>query len=449
MVEVFYRTKSEVEKNMGIKYYSTPMDINLTGFYVKKKLGDFVVHEILRGKIILPVKKVGKIYSPVEDEKGKYLRIVLVKKGVDTFSLLNFISRKFNVPLSEIGFLGLKDARGITSQVISIIFGKNGMSFDDVKEIKKMKSIKMLNVYRSCAPVTSHELFGNKFTIILRGREDAVNDDFIHNIIILQKLLQNKSLPSYFGYQRFGLKPPFNHIIGKSIIREENEKVIKLMLMKKEERGLDKNFTYENFGFDYEDYLIKVLEKGYEKNTEKIEELPKIVIRFFVQAYQSFLFNEMINMRIVKDISLTYPIVGDIVGPYHSTILKNEDIIVVTDRNIDKINDMIRKGIFTVIYPLPGYLVDIMKKPIGDAYEPIAKIMDSEKINFQNFLLKEIPEISLAGYYRPLTFRVYDFILCETKNCKITCSFTLKKGFYATLVLRELIKPEKPQDVGF
>jgi len=442
---MFYKTRNIEEESVGLKYYSTPINININNFCIKN-IEDFIVQEVLRGRIILPVSKNHKAFLPVCC-KGDYFRAILIKKGIDTISAINFISKVLNIPFSEIKFLGLKDARGITCQLISI-----KRSIECIKNIRKVKSnnVKMLYLYESCAPVSTQELWGNRFTIILRKKntegEDKDTNTELQNMIKLQKLITTNHLISYFGYQRFGSSSLSNHIIGRYILRRDYESAIKTILSSKnvKSNGRVNDLNLDNcLKFRYEDDLIELFEKCEKDYSRIFEKLPHIIVKIFLQSYQSFLFNKMINKRIEMKLPLHQAVVGDIVGYAESTIYKEEDIISVTHKNLNNINNLIKKGYLSILYPLLGYATDRKKIPTGEAYEPIVRIIEEEKLCLNDFLFKEIPEISLAGYYRPLTFRVYDFLWSVTKENNIVCKFLLKKGFYASIVLRELIKPER------
>ncbi|MEM0084938.1 MAG: tRNA pseudouridine(13) synthase TruD [Candidatus Methanomethylicia archaeon] len=426
---MFYETKSGREKLIGLKYYSTPNDISISDFNIEN-IEDFIVQEVLRGWLTLPINEKHGVFLPVSC-RGNYVRAILVKKGIDTLTAIHTISKIVNIPLDEIQFLGLKDAKGITSQLISLKY---------TKKLGKLKTsnINIVCSYESCAPVSTQELWGNKFTITLRKRKkEGENDEnFLKNMIKLQKLISTNALISYFGYQRFGILPPLNHIIGKYILKREYHDAIKIILS-------DKNISNVNndYRLIYEKEIIDLMNKFKKDYLCVFKNIPKIIVKIFLQSYQSFLFNKMINKRIELGLPLDQAVIGDIVGYSEATIYRDDDIIVVTNSNFDKINRLVKQGQLSILYPLLGYLTEKRKMPSGEAYEPIAKVIEEEEICPDDFLFNDIPEISLAGYYRPLTFRVYNFLWHLTKSSDIKCSFFLKRGFYATIVLRELIKP--------
>jgi tRNA pseudouridine13 synthase len=424
---MFDTTNSEIDQEIGLKYYATPKDLSIVNARIRENIDEFVIQEVLRGGIILPKKDVSNFTVPLYGG-GEYLRIILVKKGVDTLYVISKLSKKINIPISDMQFLGLKDSKGIAIQSISMKY-KNGIYVNKIKGT--IEGVKILRWYKSYAPLSSHELWGNRFTTIIKV--DKVEDvkSIITKMAKIQKIFSLSSIFSYFGYQRFGTERPFNHIIGKNILNRNYDEALQKMF----EKG-----NYDTFN-ENEEIMEEKLRNTFLKNIE--------VVRIFLQSYQSFLFNKMINKRIEKRIPLEEAISGDIVGPAETTLYREEDIIEVTENNINKINYLIKRGILSILHPLPGYLTDKRKIPRGEAYEPIAKVLDEEKVMYKDFLFKEFPEISLAGYYRPLTIKVHNFTWYLTKDDNIYCNFLLKKGNYATIILREIVKPKNPSEVGF
>ena len=73
---------------------------------LRQALEDFKVDEISRPQVL--------------DSDGPYRLYILQKQGLDTFTLLAYLSKKLNVPYKEFGIAGLKDRHAITSQNLSI-----------------------------------------------------------------------------------------------------------------------------------------------------------------------------------------------------------------------------------------------------------------------------------------------------------------------------------------
>jgi tRNA(Glu) U13 pseudouridine synthase TruD len=75
----------------------------------------------------------------------------------------------------------------------------------------------------------------------------------------------------------------------------------------------------------------------------------------------------------------------------------------------------------------------------------LEKIMEKENINFQDFVIRAIPDLSSAGTERKLYVEIKDLKIGELENDelnigmkKIKVSFSLGKGSYATEVIKAM-----------
>jgi tRNA pseudouridine13 synthase len=154
-----------------------------------------------------------------------------------------------------------------------------------------------------------------------------------------------------------------------------------------------------------------------------IRALPVSMRRFFIQAYQSFLFN--------KTLSLAFQDGED--------LFSSEDDDVCFDENgiIGKFNKDLNQKL---AIPLVGY--SYYKKT--RFHNQISKILESEEIQPKNFFIKEMQEASSEGGFRNSSITCTDFSIADN-----TVKFTLSRGSFATIVLREIMKPEDPLIAGF
>ena len=68
--------------------------------------------------------------------------------------------------------------------------------------------------------------------------------------------------------------------------------------------------------------------------------------------------------------------------------------------------------------------------------------MNDEDIDFKDFAIEQIPELSSFGMYRPLNQKINDLKWTIEENGKPKLKFWLHKGTYATSFLREIMKSE-------
>jgi tRNA pseudouridine13 synthase len=77
------------------------------------------------------------------------------------------------------------------------------------------------------------------------------------------------------------------------------------------------------------------------------------------------------------------------------------------------------------------------------------EILNSEGIGDGPVRLNELSRVGGKGGLRTALTPVKDFKLLSTAEGKVQVSFMLLRGCYATILLREIIKPQNPATAGF
>ena len=90
--------------------------------------------------------------------------------------------------------------------------------------------------------------------------------------------------------------------------------------------------------------------------------------------------------------------------------------------------------------PLVGH--SYYKKSRFDYY--IKKVLEDELLTPKDFFIKDFQEISIDGGFRNASVKYENFNIEQN-----LIKFQLQRGSYATMVLREILKPENPLDCGF
>ncbi|HTL46828.1 MAG TPA: tRNA pseudouridine(13) synthase TruD, partial [Verrucomicrobiae bacterium] len=150
-------------------------------------------------------------YEPCGEGDHVYFRIE--KKGISTHEACRRIAKVMNVPAKEIGAAGLKDARAVTRQWLSL-------EHADPARIQELQipDLCVLTVTRHRNKLRIGHLKGNRFVLKLRGMEAARLPDFR---TVLSRL-QEKGVPNYFGAQRFGMRGD-TALTGAALMREDYE----------------------------------------------------------------------------------------------------------------------------------------------------------------------------------------------------------------------------------
>ena len=165
---------------------------------IKARHEDFVVDEV-------------GAYEPCG--AGDHLYIRIEKQGVTTMRAVRDLARALGVKPRNVGFAGMKDARGVCRQTLSIEHCDPDRALGlDLPRIRILGAVRHRNKLR-----TGH-LRGNRFTLRLRDtRPDRVGE-----LRETMALLERQGAPNYYGSQRFGARGD-NWEIGRALVKGERE----------------------------------------------------------------------------------------------------------------------------------------------------------------------------------------------------------------------------------
>ncbi len=418
---------------MEFKYITTTSPINGR---IKEISEDFIVSEIGENYItevkylpdkLLPELDWDKVFSEKQD-KEDYLHLTLEKNNLATTVAISQMSRFLHTSKKRIGYAGLKDKRALTSQRISIFE-------PSLERLKKFyfKTIKVYDPTWSKKRIDIGDLKENKFVVTIRQIKNLAEEEIrtITEECISQ--IQKNGLINYFGEQRFGGTREITHRVGKLFMKSKFKEGIILYLTETNDfetedikaarsalkEDLDFGHHASSFpaSFGYESAMLNHLAKNPDDYLGAIQVLPKAVQYLFIHAYQSYLFNELINMRLDRGYGLN-PIDGD----------------------------RIVNG--SVQLPLFGFQSTFSE---GLAGELEKELLTKEGIMFDDFYNRDYSVLSSKGEYRDIKTEAHQLKLIEIGDDerhleegykKLIISFTLSKGNYATVLLRELIKQE-------
>ena len=212
-------------------------------------------------------------------------------------------------------------------------------------------------------------MLGNAFRIKIR--ECECKEKAFKN---WKNTLERWEAPNFYGSQRFEKN---NYLIGEALVKRNFKKADEL-----------------------------VQQDGY----KGIKEVPLWLRRFYVQAYQYYLFNREL-----------------------SKVLNGE---VKGEPSIMNFKEGFFNGTVEIAY-LPGYGF----RDKGDVYsKALIEVVKEEGIKFRQFYIDELQEISQEGGIRPARIIAHkvNFRIFENLN-EATVNFVLYKGSYATVALRELL----------
>jgi len=293
---------------------------------------------------------VREIISIKAAEKGDFSYYWLKKKDFSTLEAAETISKRLNVPLKNINFAGTKDKKAVTEQMISIKRGsKNNYDFNSGKITLEFFGF-------GDEPINLGSNKGNYFEIVLRNAEAPEKKNWMIN---------------YFDEQRFSEK---NVEVGRAIVKRDFKKAAELLGISAEKNDF----------------------------VGAIRKISKKLLRMYVHAYQSYLWNKSVSELLDSKKKIKYSL-GELSVP---------------EKKQKKFS-----------FPIVGF---------GTEEKKAKEILEGEQINQRNFIIKQIPEISSEGTERDAVVNIKDLKIEDLGDKKIKLSFTLPKGCYATMFVKQL-----------
>lgn len=150
------------------------------------------------------------LYLPCGE--GEHLYIKVTKRLLSTPDLVKTISAVVGVKAQGIGTAGLKDARAVTTQMLSLHF-VTPEQLGRLKTDERILSIDILGRHRNRLRSGHHA--GNRFRLVIRDVADHARTTVSDVLTILQR----RGVPNYFGPQRQGKKGD-NYLVGAALLSD-------------------------------------------------------------------------------------------------------------------------------------------------------------------------------------------------------------------------------------
>lgn len=302
----------------------------------------------------------------------------LQKSGFTTFEVLEQIKVFFKLSFEDICSQGLKDEDAITEQLISVkkILNEKDFKAFNKKHASKKKSskIKYIMGYGE-KPIKERALHGNAFKIVVRNLNSILANNLLNYIYNHKQLY----FINYYDNQRFGMPGgPYNtHLIGKAIVENNWKQAY-------EQLKITNNIT-EKVG----------LKTKKNSNFKKVfESMNPKKVSFFVSAYNSFLWNTESSLVIKRH-----------------TKSKNHSF-----ENVGK------------LYLPTDYLFQCPHIYEAEGYELV-----TENFSIRSRLNKRNLLVATNMYAQDLELDEF-----HKNKKKITLSFFLPTGSYATMIIKQL-----------
>ncbi|MBL8878214.1 MAG: tRNA pseudouridine(13) synthase TruD, partial [Phycisphaerales bacterium] len=254
---------------------------------IKSDYEDFVVEEVPRYPF---------------DGDGSHVLFLVEKTGIGSMQAVNDIARALGVPRREIGLAGLKDARAVSRQWMSLEHADS----DRIRALT-LPRIRIVEVTRHHNKLRLGHLKENRFHIRVRDIDTGRYAD-LRNAL---ELLVRRGVPNYFGEQRFGGSGS-NAAVGRALLLRQDDEAVDLILGRPNEmdhgdvRRARKAYEAGKFEealrlwprmFREQRTLLGILLKRKGDKRRAAFAIDRVMRRFYISAYQSELFNRVVETR--------------------------------------------------------------------------------------------------------------------------------------------------------
>jgi tRNA pseudouridine13 synthase len=370
-------------------------------------------------------------YRPTGEGDHVYFRVE--KTGITTLRALRSIAAALGAKKRDIGVAGMKDARGVCRQTMSLEHAD-----PDRIAALDLPRVRVLEVGRHRNKLRTGHLKGNRFAIRLRETEpDKV--DVVNRVL---STLSATGAPNYYGPQRFGARGD-TWEIGRALLRGEFELAARLICgdprpgdvgSVREARELYEAGRLEHAadawppGYGDSARLCRELARREGQHRRCVMAGDRRLLGLYVSALQSYLFNQVVAERIG---SLGAVAVGDLAWKH-----ENGAVFLVEDAAVEQ-----PRAKRFEISPTGPMFGQRMSAPGGSVARLEQAILEAEGL--ADLELPRSGPLRCRGGRRPLRVRP-DGAVAEAGHDDhgpfIEVRFFLPAGSYATVVLREVCK---------
>jgi tRNA pseudouridine13 synthase len=454
---------SSLDKQIGMEVYITST-VGVGGV-IREAVDDFVVEEVLVDGSKAQVNGVVKdrvLASTLQ--RQRFLLCILVKRNWDTFIAVKNIAKQLGIDQNRIQIAGIKDAKAVTAQHLTI---EGGLMEDALKV--NVKDVQLRPVGYVHEMLSTYYLLGNQFTVSIKGiklKPTTVETRIAQTIEEFETI---GGIPNFFGHQRFGTIRPITHLVGKALVMGNFKEAAMIFLAQpsihehpssrqaRQELQSTGDFkqALENFPrqLRFEKLMLSHLAGNPCDFVGAFQRLPVKLQELFVQAYQSYLFNRFLSERLKHGLSLNKAEVGDyVLGVEGSGLPLTSMAKIVTVRMVDAVNDQVKAGKMRIALPIIGMR---QKQSQGIMGQIENEVLEQEEVRLETLRVNELSYAGGKGGLRAAVAPVKDLKLKNVwasfcgKDCSAELSFTLLRGSYATVLLREVMKPSEPIMAGF
>ncbi len=385
---------------------------------------------------------------PTPDPAGPQTILRVESENWEQHELAEAIARRLRLAPHALQWAGTKDRRAVSTRLFSYL----GPPPDGDLGLPR---VRLLEAYRAREGLSLGHHYGNTFAIRVET-DDAPADALPQYLEVREEIERKGGFPNLFGPQRFGEVRPITHEVGRALVRGDAGRAVEIYLVENEAAsstpGAQARRAYADHrdparalrefppAYRFERALLERLARG-DPADRALRALSRELRLLFVHAYQSLLFNRWVSRRVARGLPLDRPVEGDHllrVGR-DGTLVSHPGVPVGPD-NLGEATRWVDQGGARLAGPLLGYATP---PSLGVPGEILEEILREEGVTRESFRVFPAPEVASAGAFRPVLVPS-PAIALQAVEGGIRFGFSLPKGAYATVLLREFLKPREP-----
>lgn len=399
------------------------------GGAIRRRESDFLVEEL-------------PLYEPCGE--GEHIYLFVEKRGLATTDAARLLAAHFGVPRTAVGYAGMKDKDAVTRQVFSI--HTPGRKPEDFPMLRHEKLAVLWSDLHTNKLRLGH-LRGNRFSIRVR-HTDAAN---VLRARAILEALHTAGVPNFAGEQRFGYRGS-NDELGRRLVLGDTKGLLDALLGPDEafpELNPEMRARYARGEFAAaleacprasrpEAAALYALSKGKSVNAA-VRAIDHETKRFWITAFQSAIFNRVLARRLEAG-TLGALAEGDLAMKHVNGAVFAVDASVAADP------------------ATAARLRDFEISPSGPLWGPKmmraggeAGAIEDEELARTGVTMDHLERAAggggegFPGARRALRVPL-GFPECEGGADEfgqyVRCAFELPAGAFATVVMREVMKPD-------
>ena len=361
------------------------------------------------------------------------------KRGIDTLHMERRLGEALK---SRVTTAGMKDKRSVAVQ-----FATPTSRRGDAPELVDGEGFVARRVGFVRRPIGRGSIFGNRFRILVRG----ATGELVGKAKETFGLAQRSRIPNFYGLQRFGGRGNHTHLVGREIVKGRYSEAVERLLYEPRkgdspsEAAARSDFKSQveagrvrglPAGMDLERMAASALSRKAGDYVAALRAVPIKVRRLYVQAYQSYLFNKTLSRALMHGLDISKPEDGDNWGETGTGGLALAKVHGVREPQASGAVPLIQ---------LPGYATRDYQSRFDRL---LFEVMGEEDVSPREFYIKELQETSAEGGFRRPAMTVVEPSVSDSEM-GVLLEFTLGRGNYATVLIREMVKPVDPVAAGF